>query len=91
MKTIQNNHDINITAKTENVACNENKYFEHSIRHFIIGGKKFKECRTRMWHEVAKRLVVKFGGNHLYLVTRPDYCGDRDWNTGDGEITEIWR
>ena len=49
------------------------------------------ECRTRMWHEVAKRLVVKFGGNHLYLVTRPDYCGDRDWNTGDGEITEIWR
>ena len=50
-----------------------------------------KECRTRMWHEVAKRLVVKFGGNHLYLVTRPDYCGDRDWNTGDGEITEIWR
>ena len=28
MKTIQNNHDINITAKPDNVACNENKYFE---------------------------------------------------------------
>ena len=64
MKTIQNNHDINITA--ENVACNENKYFEHLIiQPFIVRGKGFKECRRRMWHEVAKRLVVKFGGNHL--------------------------